>query len=262
MYDGPEPFEGQNVCIIGTGPSSADIAYEVGMVAKSMTVVGRHHKGEAMVSTRGYEYYFPFLDGIETDVGEHLLELMMWPNDPTLIFIGLPSGVFSCICSALEVAVIAKPRVRDSSLVCRDTNSLCQCLPSTPSLPRPSGDVAQPPTHHGADIGPAVPVQSTSPSSASDRPRVPVMFRWNGDGHRVSLVGTFNNWRTHLPMVRSGQEFYQIVEVPRGFHQYAFDVDGEMKYASEQPVTHEDDGTILNYIDLTNYRPYVPQPLG
>ncbi|KAF4654423.1 monooxygenase [Perkinsus olseni] len=93
MYDGPEPFEGQNVCIIGTGPSSADIAYEVGMVAKSMTVVGRHHKGEAMVSTRGYEYYFPFLDGIETDVGEHLLELMMWPNDPTLIFIGLPSGV-------------------------------------------------------------------------------------------------------------------------------------------------------------------------
>ncbi|KAF4690061.1 Protein kinase, AMP-activated, beta, partial [Perkinsus olseni] len=114
--------------------------------------------------------------------------------------------------------------------------------PSTPSLPRPSGDVAQPPTHHGADIGPAVSVQSTSPSSASDRPRVPVMFRWNGDGHRVSLVGTFNNWRTHLPMVRSGQEFYQIVEVPRGFHQYAFDVDGEMKYASEQPVTHEDDG--------------------
>ncbi|KAF4703140.1 monooxygenase, variant 3 [Perkinsus olseni] len=115
MYDGPEPFEGQNVCIIGTGPSSADIAYEVGMVAKSMTVVGRHHKGEAMVSTRGtlvrgldrsellgfdtvllctgYEYYFPFLDGMETDVGEHLLELMMWPNDPTLIFIGLPSGV-------------------------------------------------------------------------------------------------------------------------------------------------------------------------
>ncbi|EER05948.1 dimethylaniline monooxygenase, putative, partial [Perkinsus marinus ATCC 50983] len=29
-YDGPEPFKGHRVCIVGTGPSSADIAYEVG----------------------------------------------------------------------------------------------------------------------------------------------------------------------------------------------------------------------------------------
>ncbi|EER04144.1 5-amp-activated protein kinase, beta subunit, putative [Perkinsus marinus ATCC 50983] len=135
--------------------------------------------------------------------------------------------------------------------------------PGTPSVPRPSGDLAQPPTNHAGENVPAAPAQVPSPSGAPvGGPKVPVMFRWNGDGHRVSLVGTFNNWKTHLPMVRSGQEFYQIVEVPRGFHQYAFDVDGEMKYASEQPVTHEDDGTMLNYIDLTNYRPYVPQPLG
>ncbi|EER05949.1 hypothetical protein Pmar_PMAR028133, partial [Perkinsus marinus ATCC 50983] len=41
----------------------------------------------------GYEYSFPFLDGVGTDVVKDLLELIMWSSDPTLAFIGLCSGV-------------------------------------------------------------------------------------------------------------------------------------------------------------------------
>ncbi|EER11842.1 hypothetical protein Pmar_PMAR015549, partial [Perkinsus marinus ATCC 50983] len=38
--------------------------------------------------------------------------------------------------------------------------------PGTPSVPRPSGDLAQPPTNHGGENVPAAPAQVPSPSGA------------------------------------------------------------------------------------------------
>ena len=91
---------------------------------------------------------------------------------------------------------------------------------------------------------------------------VPVMFKWTHGGQRVNLTGTFNNWASEgIPMVRSGQEFYQVVQVPRGVHEYKFLVDGEWKFSLDQPVLQDLSGNVNNVVDIQYYEKYQPAPL-
>jgi hypothetical protein len=91
--------------------------------------------------------------------------------------------------------------------------------------------------------------------------QVPVMFRWTGGGQRVYLTGSFTDWsRQGIPMVRSGQEFYQIVNLPRGVHEFKFVVDDEWKHSQDLPVVQDSQGIVNNVIDTVNYRPYIPSP--
>lgn len=95
-----------------------------------------------------------------------------------------------------------------------------------------------------------------------DAQSVPVMFKWTHGGHRVSLTGTFNNWASAgIPMVRSEQEFYQVVQVPKGVHEYKFLVDGEWKFSLEQPVLQDVSGNVNNVVDIQYYEKYEPAPL-
>ena len=91
---------------------------------------------------------------------------------------------------------------------------------------------------------------------------VPVMFRWTHGGQRVAITGTFNNWASSgIPMVRSGEEFYQVVDVPKCVHQYKFLVDGEWKYSLDQPVLQDVAGNINNVVDIQYYEKYEPANL-
>ena len=91
---------------------------------------------------------------------------------------------------------------------------------------------------------------------------VPVMFRWTHGGQRVAITGTFNNWAsTGIPMVRSGEEFYQVVEVPKCVHQYKFLVDGEWKFSLDQPVLQDVAGNVNNVVDIQYYEKYEPAAL-
>ncbi len=76
------------------------------------------------------------------------------------------------------------------------------------------------------------------------------------------VTGTFNNWaKEGIPMVRSGQEFYQIVDVSKGVHEYKFLVDGEWKFSHEQPVLQDTGGNVNNVVDIQFYEKYEPAPL-
>ena len=91
---------------------------------------------------------------------------------------------------------------------------------------------------------------------------VPVMFKWTHGGQRVALTGTFNQWASAgIPMVRSGQEFYQVVEIPRGVHEYKFLVDNEWKFSLDQPVLEDVGGNVNNVVDIQYYEKYEPAPL-
>jgi hypothetical protein len=91
---------------------------------------------------------------------------------------------------------------------------------------------------------------------------VPVMFRWTHGGQRVAITGTFNNWASAgIPMVRSGEEFYQVVEVPKTVHQYKFLVDGEWKFSLDQPVLQDLAGNVNNVVDIQHYEKYEPVAL-
>jgi hypothetical protein len=91
---------------------------------------------------------------------------------------------------------------------------------------------------------------------------VPVMFKWTHGGQRVFLTGTFNNWaKEGIPMVRSGQEFYQIIDVQKGVHEYKFLVDGEWKFSLDQPVSQDISGNVNNVVDIQYYERYEPAAL-
>jgi hypothetical protein len=88
------------------------------------------------------------------------------------------------------------------------------------------------------------------------------MFKWTHGGQRVFLTGTFNNWaKEGIPMVRSGQEFYQILEISKGVHEYKFLVDGDWKFSHEQPVLQDTGGNVNNVVDIQYYEKYEPVPL-
>jgi hypothetical protein len=108
-----------------------------------------------------------------------------------------------------------------------------------------------------------MPVSRTeSPELCDELDAVPVMFKWTHGGQRVNLTGTFNNWASEgIPMVRSGQEFYQVVQVSKGVHEYKFLVDGEWKFSLDQPVLQDVSGNVNNVVDIQYYEKYEPAPL-
>ena len=102
-----------------------------------------------------------------------------------------------------------------------------------------------------------------SDSAEHEEPEsVPVMFKWTHGGQRVYLTGSFNDWASEgIPMVRSGQEFYQVIQVPKGVHEYKFLVDGEWKFSLDQPVLQDVSGNVNNVVDIQHYERYEPAAL-
>jgi hypothetical protein len=126
-----------------------------------------------------------------------------------------------------------------------------------------SGSQSLPSGGFVGQIGPTLSSVSLARStSPPEDERVPVMFKWTHGGQRVYVTGTFNNWaKEGIPMVRSGQEFYQIVDVSKGVHEYKFLVDGEWKFSHEQPVLQDTGGNVNNVVDIQYYEKYEPAPL-
>uniref|UniRef100_A0A7S4VAH1 Association with the SNF1 complex (ASC) domain-containing protein n=1 Tax=Alexandrium monilatum TaxID=311494 RepID=A0A7S4VAH1_9DINO len=105
----------------------------------------------------------------------------------------------------------------------------------------------------GAPPDPAA--RAVPPSSeAHQDERIPVVFTWNHGGQQVYLAASFNSWREQIPMVRSGNEFHVVQELPRGIHQYKFIVDDQWRFAPDQPKTQDSDGNMNNILDIVNYQ--------
>ncbi|VDN16476.1 unnamed protein product [Dibothriocephalus latus] len=61
------------------------------------------------------------------------------------------------------------------------------------------------------------------------QPTLPTVFKWEGGGKDVYISGTFNGWKSKIPM-----NFYTIIDLPEGEHQYKFIVDGQWKLGKDQ----------------------------
>jgi len=83
--------------------------------------------------------------------------------------------------------------------------------------------------------------------------RLSVVFTWNQGGQRVFLAASFNGWRDQIPMVRSGNEFSVVHDLPRGVHQYKFIVDDQWRFATDQPKTQDSAGNVNNVLDISTY---------
>lgn len=82
---------------------------------------------------------------------------------------------------------------------------------------------------------------------------VKTIFLWDEGGNTVYITGSFCGWKEFFLMTKSNNDtFTYSIELPRGFHQYKFKVDGQWKYSIKFPI-YNDHGHINNYIDTTYY---------
>ena len=84
---------------------------------------------------------------------------------------------------------------------------------------------------------------------------VPTVFQWVQGGQSVYLTGTFNNWQEReIEMHRSRNDFTYICNLTRDKHIYKFIVDGEDRFAPDQPTITDQKGNIFNVVDLNEFR--------
>ncbi|GKV15201.1 hypothetical protein SLEP1_g26003 [Rubroshorea leprosula] len=88
---------------------------------------------------------------------------------------------------------------------------------------------------------------------------IPTMITWSYDGKTVAVEGSWDNWRTRIPLQRSGKDFTIMKVLPSGVYRYRFIVDGQWSYAPDLPCYRDDAGNAYNILDLQDY---VPEDLG
>lgn len=77
---------------------------------------------------------------------------------------------------------------------------------------------------------------------AEERKLLPSVVKWEGGGQSVSV--SFDDGASKIPMVRSQNNFYTIVDLPEGTHMYKFLVDGQWRCDPKEPR----DGSCQNNI--------------
>lgn len=68
---------------------------------------------------------------------------------------------------------------------------------------------------------------------------VPVVFRWEYGGKEVYISGSFNEWKSRIPMTFSGGEFTTIIELPKGEHEFKYLVDGHWIHDPSQKTVDD-----------------------
>lgn len=81
-------------------------------------------------------------------------------------------------------------------------------------------------------------------------PKVPAVFRWKGGGKEVFLSGSYDGWKARIPLSKSREDFYGIVDLPAGEHEYKFLVDGQWKVNHDEPTKEAEAGITNNVLSV------------
>lgn len=91
-----------------------------------------------------------------------------------------------------------------------------------------------------------------TPGQSVDQPNtpklLPTVFKWEGGGKEVCLSGSFNGWKGKIPLARSHGDFYTIVDLPEGEHEYKFYVDGQWVLKPSEPLAPNGVGSQNNKV--------------
>lgn len=117
------------------------------------------------------------------------------------------------------------------------------------SLPQPTSYAAG-----GPDVCDPALRGAPPPADVGRDELIPVVFTWTQGGQQVNLAASFNGWSKQIPMVRSGNEFHVVQDLPRGVHQYKFIVDDHWRFAQDQPKTQDGEGNMNNILDISSYQ--------
>src|SRR5690348_1692340 len=81
------------------------------------------------------------------------------------------------------------------------------------------------------------PAGSTPSIQFEDTQEYPVVVKWAGTGKNVAIAGSWNGWKSRMPLVKSQDDFTTIVNLPEGRHEYKFQVDGQWMCDNSMPKT-------------------------
>uniref|UniRef100_A0A2P2KJ33 5'-AMP-activated protein kinase beta-2 subunit n=2 Tax=Rhizophora TaxID=40030 RepID=A0A2P2KJ33_RHIMU len=85
--------------------------------------------------------------------------------------------------------------------------------------------------------------------------RIPTMITWSYGGKEVAVEGSWDNWKTRVPLQRAGKDYTIMKMLPSGVYQYRFIVDGQWRYAPDFPWAQDDVGNAYNILDLQDFVP-------
>jgi len=80
--------------------------------------------------------------------------------------------------------------------------------------------------------------------------KLPTVFKWDQGGKSVAISGSFDNWKSRIPLVKSHGEFSTIVELEEGVHEYKFYVDGQWVCDAHKEKKLNEMGTDNNVIHV------------
>jgi 5'-AMP-activated protein kinase regulatory beta subunit len=89
-----------------------------------------------------------------------------------------------------------------------------------------------------------------TPGTEIDKKKLPTVFKWEGGGKNVCIAGSFDGWKTKIPMVKSHGDFYTIIDLNEGTHQYKFLVDGQWVCDPNEKKTVNDQGVENNEVNV------------
>lgn len=78
--------------------------------------------------------------------------------------------------------------------------------------------------------------------------KLPTMFRWRNTAKSCYVSGSYDNWTTKIPLVKSQENFYTIIDLPEGTHQFKYYVDNQWICDPEQNKVPNTFGTENNII--------------
>ena len=105
----------------------------------------------------------------------------------------------------------------------------------------------------GSGLEPMMRFRTTTISEGTriDNKKLPSVFKWDGrHAKEVYLVGSFNHWKAKIPLRKSQETFYTIVDLPEGDHEYKFLVDGQWKHDSHMPSKSNQYGSFNNILSV------------
>jgi len=111
-------------------------------------------------------------------------------------------------------------------------------------------DISEEAGHDTSNVSrPSIQLQPYSPYVQNNTQAY--VFSWKYGGRDVYLTGSFNNWKTRIPMQESNGDFTCIQNLPPGKYLYKFIVDGQWKTDPSQPIFTDFNGEPSNVLELT-----------
>ncbi|KDP35506.1 hypothetical protein JCGZ_08944 [Jatropha curcas] len=130
----------------------------------------------------------------------------------------------------------------------RATHSPLMFTPQVPVVPLQRPDEIQSPSNSWMQT-------TVGYEEMCDEQGIPTMITWSYGGKDVAVEGSWDNWKTRIPLQRSGKDFTIMKVLPSGVYQYRFIVDRQWKYIPDLPWAQDDSGNAYNVLDLQDYVP-------